>query len=138
MDWFGRLKRPSYPTRRETRAEIKTSPPVEQRQQREPVEMQADPQVWEEPEAVVLLGLAGGSRGRGAVLSHWRVLQLRAQVSVLLLQKLRVHGQQAVQTDLMEGELSRGQLQFPQFATNITNSRERVTFLFSPLPKKAC
>lgn len=81
--------------------------PVKQCQQCKAVKMQADPQERQEPQAIVLPGFASGSGGgSGVLLAQRRVLELRAQVSILLLQQLRVHRQQAVRTDVMEGDLS--------------------------------
>lgn len=71
--------------------------------------MQADPQEGQKPQAVVLPGFAGSSGGYGVLLSQRRILELWAQISVLLLQQLWVHRQQTVQTDLREGDLSHGQ-----------------------------
>lgn len=84
--------------------------PVEQRQQSQAVKVQPHPKVRHEPQAVVLLCFAGGSgRRRRVVGSQWHSMEVRAKVGVLLLQQLRVHGEQAVQADLREGELPRRQ-----------------------------
>lgn len=83
--------------------------PVKQRQQGEPVEVQADPHVGQQPQAIVLLGLADGSGGRRVLGAQRCILELGTQIPVLLLQQLRVHRQQAVQADLREGELPHSQ-----------------------------
>lgn len=71
--------------------------------------MEADPEEWQKPQAVVLPGFVSGRGSCGVLLSQRRILKLWAQISILLLQQLRVHRQQTVCTDMMEGDLSRGQ-----------------------------
>lgn len=83
--------------------------PVEQRQQGKSVKVQADPQVGEKPQTVVLLRFPSCSRACRILLSQWCILELWTQISVLLLQQLWVHSQQTVQTDLREGDLSHNQ-----------------------------
>lgn len=83
--------------------------PVKQCQESESIKVQADPQVGQKPQAIVLPGFAGSCGGCRVLLARWCILKLRAQISVLLLQQLWVHRQQTVQTDLREGELSHSQ-----------------------------
>lgn len=80
--------------------------PVKQCQESESVKLQADPQVGQEPQAIVLPGFPCSCGGCGVLLARWCILKFWTQISVLLLQQLWVHRQQTVQTDLREGELS--------------------------------
>ncbi|TNN46508.1 hypothetical protein EYF80_043316 [Liparis tanakae] len=102
--------------------------PVKQRQQGEPVKVQADPQEGQKPQAVVLPGFAGGGRCRGVLWPQRRILELGAQVPVLLLQQLRVHRQQTVQTDLREGDLSHGSKLTRDTSQPPTSYKEGVSF----------
>lgn len=70
--------------------------------------MQADPEERQQPQTVVVPGFAGSGGARGVVRPQRAVLELRAQISVVLLQQLPVHRQQAVRTDVVEGDLSNG------------------------------
>lgn len=81
--------------------------PVEKRQQRKAVEVQAHPQEGQEPQAVVLPRFAGARGAHGVVVAQRCILEVRTQV-VLLLQQLRVHRQQAICADVVEGNLQRG------------------------------
>lgn len=70
--------------------------------------MQADPEERQQPQAVVVPGFAGSGGARGVVRPQRAVLELWAQISVVLLQQLPVHRQQTVRTDVVEGDLSSG------------------------------
>lgn len=80
--------------------------PVKQRQQRKAVKMQAHPQEGQKPQAVILPCFPGGRGSRGVVLAQRCILEIRTQV-ILLLQQLRVHRQQSICADVMEGNLHR-------------------------------
>lgn len=80
--------------------------PVKQRQQRKAVKMQAHPQEGQKPQAVILPCLPGGRGRRGVVWAQRGILEIRTQV-ILLLQQLRVHRQQSIRADVMEGNLQR-------------------------------
>lgn len=80
--------------------------PVKQRQQRKAVKMQAHPQEGQKPQAVILPCFPGGRGGRRVVLAQRCILEVRTQV-ILLLQQLRVHRQQSICADVMEGNLQR-------------------------------
>lgn len=70
--------------------------PVKQCQQAEPVKVQANPQARQKPQAVVLPVLASGSSIHRVILSQWCILELWAQISILLLQQLWIHRQKTI------------------------------------------